>query len=111
MRSFYFVLQLAFATLFTGVVITALTDLLWRNLPAGRTPESIISAMSVVGWFLTAASITIASTCPMDELDLNCFMHRGRLRRFDFLTANQQRAIRPLKLGMSPLILTVLNRD
>eukprot|EP00439_Symbiodinium_sp_Y106_P078280 s77_g17.t1 len=74
LRSFYFVLQLAFATLFSGVILTALTELMWRNLPAGSTTESIISGLAVLAWFLTSASITIVSTCPIDELDLNSFM-------------------------------------
>lgn len=74
LRSFYFVLQLAFATLASGVILTALTELMWRNLPAGRTTESIISGLSVLAWFLTSASITIVSTCPIDEVDLNSFM-------------------------------------
>ncbi|CAE7924390.1 unnamed protein product [Symbiodinium sp. KB8] len=81
LRSFYFVLQLAFATLASGVILTALTELVWRNLPAGRTTESIISGLSVLAWFLTSASITIVSTCPIDEVDLNSFMHLFFLAR------------------------------
>jgi len=48
---------------------------LWRLIPASRGAELAISGFSVLGWFLTSATIAIVSTCPVSELNFNAFVH------------------------------------
>lgn len=75
LRAFYYVLQVAMGTLIAGICLAVLTEILWRVIPAGRVAEIVISGFSAFGWFLTSATIAIASTCPIDELDFNSFVH------------------------------------
>ena len=75
LRAFYYVLQVALGTLMAGICLAVFTEILWRLIPAGRTVEIVISGFSALGWFLTSATVAIMSTCPIDELDFNSFVH------------------------------------
>lgn len=73
LRAFYYVLQVAFGCLIAGVFLLVLTEILWRFFK-GYVAETAISGFSALGWLLVSATVAIASTCPVDELDFNAFV-------------------------------------
>eukprot|EP00434_Breviolum_minutum_P037642 symbB.v1.2.033386.t1/scaffold4123.1/size58836/6 len=76
LRSFYYVLLVAFGCLISGVFLLVLTEILWlaTRLTTGPVAEAVISGFSALGWLLVSATVAIASTCPVDELDFNAFV-------------------------------------
>ena len=73
-RVFYSVLLLSMWFLLSGVILFTATEILWRVLPAGRLVEWAISAFSAFAWFLTALTVAVVSTCPIDELSFDSFV-------------------------------------
>ena len=76
LRSFYYVLLVAFGCLISGVFLLVLTEILWlaTRFTTGPVAEAVISGFSALGWLLVSATVAIASTCPVDELDFNAFV-------------------------------------
>ena len=66
--------QVAMGSLICGIVLAVLTEVLWRLIPLDRSTELAVSCFSGLGWLLTSATVAIASTCPVDELDFNQFV-------------------------------------
>lgn len=73
-RVFYSVMLLSMWFLLSGVMLFTATEILWRVLPAGRLVEWVISAFSAFAWFLTALTVAVVSTCPIDELSFDSFV-------------------------------------
>ena len=73
LRAFYYVLLVAFGCLIAGVFLLVLTEILWRFI-TGYVAEAIVSGFSALGWLMVSATVAIASTCPVDELDFNAFV-------------------------------------
>ena len=74
LRVFYSVLQVAMSLLMGGVLLTTLSEILWRVIPAGKVSESIISAFAGLAWLLTSLTIILVSVCPTEELDIDIFV-------------------------------------
>lgn len=74
LRVFYSVLQCGMYCLIGGVLLTVLTEVLWRLIPAGPVSEGVISALAALAWFLTSVTVVIVSLCPTGELDIDTFV-------------------------------------
>ena len=74
LRVFYSVLQVAMSLLMGGVLLTTLSEILWRVIPAGKVSESIISGFAGLAWLLTSLTIILVSVCPTEELDIDIFV-------------------------------------
>jgi len=74
LRVFYSVLQMAMSLLMGGVLLTTLSEILWRVIPAGKVSESIISGFAGLAWLLTSLTIVVVSVCPTEELDIDIFI-------------------------------------
>ena len=87
LRVFYIVLQVAMLCLTTGVLLTGLTEILWRLIPAGWLSESIISGIAALAWFLTSMTVVFVSLCPQEELVIETFVasRPGLTARFALL--------------------------
>ena len=74
LRVFYSLLQIAMGCLILGCLLTSLTEILWRAIPAGRLSESVISGLAAFAWFLTSVTVVFVSLCPQEELDIDAFI-------------------------------------
>ncbi|CAE7227700.1 unnamed protein product [Symbiodinium natans] len=73
LRVFYAVLQIAMTCLKVGVLLTFLTEILWRLIP-GPVAEGVICIIGSLAWLLTSATVVFTSLCPQDELDIDIFV-------------------------------------
>jgi len=73
LRVFYSVLQVGMICLIGGVLLTALTEILWRLIP-GPVAEGVISGLAALAWLLTSLTVVFVSLCPQDELDIEKFV-------------------------------------
>ena len=72
---------MAMGSLICDIFLAVLTEVLWRLIPLERSWELLVSSFSGLGWLLMSSTVAIASTCPVDELDFNQFVHLRRSRQ------------------------------